>query len=121
MRIDALIIIILSLIPVVIQLWALNLYMDRMGRALRRADDRPPFTTAVQILDLGPEPRAVARLLDRATRLDLHEVDQVIDRRGGRLPLPMSRPAALRLVRDLQQLGATAQAEYVGPDRSERA
>lgn len=107
-------IIVLTVVPLVLQLMAISVYSERMARAIRRAADQPPYTTAVVIAALGPEPKAVARLLDRATRLDVDEVDGVIDTRGGRLPLLMSLPTAQRLVRDLRQLGATAEAEYAG-------
>ncbi len=111
---ESLLIIVLTVLPLVLQLMAISVFSERMARALRRAADQPPFTTAVLIAELGPEPKAVARLLDRATRLDLDEVDAVIDMRGGRLPLRMSPPAAQRLVRELRTLGATAETEYAG-------
>lgn len=109
MAIEVVIICVLALIPVVLQLMALNVFMQRMGRALRRAGDQPPFTTSVEISELGPEPRAIMRLLDRATRLDTAEIDALIDARGGMVPLPMSPGAAQRLVRELRQLGAQAE------------
>src|SRR3712207_3962842 len=111
---EALLIIVLTVVPLVLQLMAISVYSERMARALRRAADQPPFTTAVVIAELGPQPKAVARLLDRATRLDVDEVDSVIEMHGGRLPLLMSSPAAQRLVQQLRQLGATAEATYVG-------
>lgn len=110
---DVTVILMLVLIPFILQLMAISVYSDRLGRAVRRSADQPPFTSAVVIAQLGPEPRAVARLLDRATRLDPGEVDSLIDARGGRLPLLMSRSAAQRLVQELRQLGATAELSYV--------
>lgn len=116
---DVLWIALLALGPALLQVMAINVYLARMAQALRRADDRPPFTTIVELVDLGAQPRAVTRLLERRTRLDVDEIDRLIARRGGRLPLPMSHHAALRLVRDLQALGASAtthpRAERNGP------
>lgn len=109
---DVVVILLLVLIPFILQLMAISVYTDRLSRAIRRSGDRPPFTSAVVITQLGPEPRAVARLLDRATRLDPGEVDSLIDAHGGRLPLLMSRPAAQRLVQELTQLGAAAELFY---------
>ncbi len=105
-------ILLLALVPTLLQLFAINLYCQRMAKVVRRAADKPPYTTAVEIAELGPEPQAVARLLDRATRLDPDEIDGLIDARGGRLPLPMSRPAAMSLLRDLRNLGAVADVIY---------
>lgn len=115
MKMQMLLIVVLVLVPAVLQLMAISVYTERLARAIRRASDKPPFTTTVVLLDLGPHPRSVARLLDRATRLDDDEVDRVINRRGGPLPLPMSRPAALRLIHELRQLGASAEARYDPP------
>jgi hypothetical protein len=109
---DVIFILMLVLIPFILQLMAISVYTERLGRAVRRSADRPPFTSAVVISELGPEPRAVARLLDRATRLDPAEVDQLIDSQGGQLPLLMSHPAAQRLVQELRQLGAAADLFY---------
>lgn len=115
MKMHMLLIMVLVLVPAVLQLMAISVYTERLARAIRRASDKPPFTTTIVLGDLGPRPRAVARLLDRATRLDDDEVDRVIARRGGPLPLPMSRPAALRLVHELRQLGASAEAHSDAP------
>lgn len=109
---DVMLIIVVALVPVVLQLIAISMYSDRMARALRRAADTPPYTTAVVIHALGPAPRSVVHVLDRATRLDAAEVDELIETRGGRIPLLMSRPAAQRLVRDLRGVGADAEALY---------
>ena len=115
MKMQMLLIMVLVLVPAVLQLMAISVYTERLARAIRRASDKPPFTTTVVLLELGPHPRSVARLLDRATRLDDDEVDRVISRRGGPLPLPMSRPTALRLIHELRQLGASAEARYDTP------
>lgn len=117
MKAQVLLILVLVLVPTVLQLMAISVYTERLSRSLRRASDRPPFTTEVEILSVGSEPRAVARLLDRATRLDDDEVDAVIAREGGQLPLPMSRPAALRLAQELRQLGAVVETRYRGEQR----
>jgi hypothetical protein len=105
---EVLLIAALALGPMVVQLMAISVYMERMGRALQRAGDRPPFTTIVELIDPGPQTRAVTRLLERRTRLDLDEIDALIDRRGGSLPLAMSRGAAYRLVGELRAAGALA-------------
>jgi|GEM_PF-4371681 hypothetical protein len=106
-------IILLVLIPMVLQLMAVSVYWNRLARSLRRAADKPPFTTVVSLAALGPSPRAVARLLDRATRLDADEIDTLIEAQGGDLPLPMSRPAAQRLAYELKQLGAVVDLHFV--------
>lgn len=108
-----LLIMILAVAPIVLQIMAINIFWQRMTRALERADDQPPFDTCVVINDLGLQRRAVVRLLERRTRLDLAEIDAIAGRGGGRLPLPMSYAAAWRLVHALQQLGARAELEPV--------
>jgi hypothetical protein len=112
---DMVLLLLLVLVPAVLQLMAITMYTDRLARSIRRAADKPPFTTVVEIVDLGPQPRSVTRLLDRATRLDADEIDRVIRHRGGDLPLPMSRPAALRLAAELRQLGAVAETRFREP------
>ncbi len=107
---DIFLIMLLVLVPMVLQLMAISVYTERLARAIRRAADKPPFTTTITLVELGPSPRAVRRLLDRATRLDEEEIDRVLAGGGGRLPLPMSQTAGLRLVQELRQLGATAEA-----------
>lgn len=107
----------LVLAPTILQLMAISVYTERLARSIRRSGDQPPFTTAVTIRELGTQPQAVARLLDRATRLDADEVDNMIDAHGGTLPLLMSWPAATRLVQQLRQLGAEAETAF----RTERA
>lgn len=109
---DVIVILLLVLIPFILQLMAISVYTDRLARAVRRSADRPPFTSAVVITELGPEPRKIARLLDRATRLDPGEVDSLIEASGGRLPLLMSRSAAQRLVHELTRLGAAAELSH---------
>ncbi len=112
---DIVFIVVLVLAPMVLQLMAISVYTERLARSIQRSADKPPFTTVVEIVDVGPEPYAVSRLLDRATRLDQDEVDFVISQRSGRLPLPMSRPVALRLVSELRRLGAVADTCSVSP------
>jgi hypothetical protein len=116
MTYDVVLILLIAVVPIVLQVMALNIFVQRMGRALRKAGDRPPFTTEVKISALGPHSRAITKLLDRATRLDADEIDAVIAARGGTLPLPMSHRAAHQLVRELRQLGAQAEAHYRFPD-----
>lgn len=96
----------LVLIPVVVQFFVLTFYWHRMAAMLQRAADKPPFNTAVTIETIGPERAAVTRVLERLTRLDTAEIDRVVRVGGGRLPLPMSRPAALRLAQELRRVGA---------------
>lgn len=101
-------ILLLVLVPVVVQLFALTFYWHRMAAMLQRAADKPPFNTTLTIETIGPEPTAATRVLERLTRLDTAEIDRVVRRGGGRLPLPMSRPAALRLAQELRRVGAEA-------------
>ncbi|MBA3947210.1 MAG: hypothetical protein H0X37_21950 [Herpetosiphonaceae bacterium] len=96
------------LLLVLLQLFAINTLWQRVGAMLHRAADRPPFTTTVTIQTLGPQPQAVSQLLDRATRLDLTEVDELIEAGGGRVPVLMSRPAAERLAQQLRRVGSVA-------------
>ena len=112
---EILLLVLLVLVPAVLQLMAISVYTERLARSIRRASDRPPYTTEVELLELGPHPRAVSRLLDRATRLDTDEIDALVGRGGGSLPLRMSRSAALRLATELQQLGARAATRYDEP------
>ncbi len=105
---DVLVIILLTLGPAVLQLMAISVYLERMGAALRRAGDQPPFTTLVEVIDIGSQARSVTRVLERRTRLDLAEIDAIVEHAGGTLPLPMSRGAATRLVGELRAAGATA-------------
>lgn len=112
-----LLILVLAVAPVVLQIMALNIFWQRMTAALQRADDHPPFDTCLTINNIGPDRRAVVRLLERRTRLDLWEIDGLAARGRGRLPLPMSRAAAWRLMHALRQAGAHAELE---PRRSLR-
>ena len=103
------VILLVTLVPLIIQCFAITTSWHRMVGLLQHAADRPPFNTVVTIEAIGPEPVAVTRLLERMTRLDTAEIDGLVRARGGRLPLPMSRPAALRLAHELRQLGAEVQ------------
>lgn len=105
---DVVLIMLLALGPAVLQLMAISVYLERMGAALRRAGDQPPFTTLVEVIDIGSQTRSVARVLERRTRLDLAEIDAIVEQSGGMLPLPMSRGAAAQLVGELRAVGATA-------------
>ncbi len=113
MATDILMILVLALAPALLHIFLISIFWKRVATALQRAGDVPPFNTAVVVANLGPNPRAVTRLLERATRLDLGEIDAFIDAGGGHLPLPMSRSAALRLVQELRKLGAVADLEPV--------
>ena len=104
-------IVVLALGPMILQIMAINIFWRRMVAALARADDHPPFDTHIMLADIGENRRAVVRLLERRTRLDLSEIDALAERGSGHLPLPMSRPAAWRLVHALQQAGAHAELE----------
>jgi hypothetical protein len=113
-------IMLLVLVPMVVQLFAITFYWHRMAAMLQRAADRPPFNTALTIASVGPEPKLVTRLLERMTRLDTAEIDRLVRAQGGRLPLPMSRPAALRLAQELRRAGADVQlAERDTPAQSQ--
>lgn len=111
MATQILMIIVLALVPAFLHMFLILIFWRRVTTALQRAHDVPPFNTTVIVADLGPNPRAVTRLLERATRLDLGEIDAFIDLGGGRLPLPMSRSAALRLMQELRKLGAATDLE----------
>lgn len=104
-------ILVLSIAPVVLQIMAINIFWQRFTAALVRADDRPPFDTCLLINDIGPDRRTVVRLLEQRTRLDLGEIDGLAAQGRGRLPLPMSRAAAWRLMQALRQAGAHAELE----------
>jgi hypothetical protein len=106
-----LLILVLTLGPMVLQIMAINIFWQRMTAALQRADDHPPFDTCIIINDIGPDRRGVVRLLERRTRLDLSEIDALAARGHGRLPLPMSRAAAWRLMHALRQLDAHVELE----------
>ena len=105
------IIVVLALIPAILQLMAISMFTERMGRSLHNSADPPPYTTAVTIRHIGPTPQRVARVLDRVTRLDVDEIDGVIEAGGGRLPLLMSARRARQLVTELRQLGADVVSE----------
>jgi hypothetical protein len=113
MAADILMILVLALVPALLHVCLIFIFWRRVVTALQSARDKPPFNTVVVIANLGPDPRAVTRLLDRATRLDLKEIDAFIDAGSGCLPLPMSRPAALHLVQELRKLGAVADLEPI--------
>ena len=93
----------------VLQVFAITFFWHRMVALLQRAADRPPFNTMLTIESIGPETRLVTRLLERKTRLDTAEIDRLVRAQGGRLPLPMSRSAALHLAQELRGLGADVQ------------
>lgn len=102
-------ILLLALVPLFLQIFALNIFWQRYTKSLGRSADRPPFTTVVTIHAVGADLHATTRLLERRTRLDTTEIDALVARGGGRLPLPMSRPAANRLAQELRQLGASVE------------
>jgi hypothetical protein len=102
------VLLLIALVPLVVQCFAITTSWHRMVALLQCAADKPPFNTLVTIETIGPDAAAVTRLLERRTRLDIAEIDRLVRSRGGRLPLPMSRPAALRLVHELRHLGAEA-------------
>lgn len=102
-------IIVLALGPMVLQIMAINIFWQRMVAALARADDHPPFDTYVTLTKIGANTRAVVRLLERRTRLDLSEIDALAARGSGQLALPMSRAAAWRLMQALREAGAHAE------------
>src|SRR3712207_3330247 len=75
----------LMLVPLILQLFVITTYWHRVAGMLHRAADRPPFNTWLTLESIGPEPGAVTRLLERKTRLDIVEIDNVVLAGGGRL------------------------------------
>ncbi|HEX6291034.1 MAG TPA: hypothetical protein VFZ66_17745 [Herpetosiphonaceae bacterium] len=105
---SAMFILLVVFVLFVVQLMAITSTWHRLTARLHRSADTPPFNTVLTIESVGQQPVAVTRLLERMTRLDVGEIDRLA-RRGGRLPLPMSRPAALRLAQELRRVGAEVQ------------
>jgi hypothetical protein len=113
MVMDILLILSLALVPALLHICLITIFLRRVATALQRSADTPPFNTVVVVTSLGPNLRAVTRLLERATRLDLEEIDDFVAVGSGRLPLPMSQPAAWQLVQRLRNVGASAELEAV--------
>ena len=69
-----------------------------------------PRTATVILREHGPDPAATARLLARYTRLDLKEVDEIVDeRQTGPLPLRLAPRDANTLAAELRQVGTAAE------------
>jgi hypothetical protein len=117
MATDVLIIVALALGPALLHIFAIKIFWRRVTTALHHAGHVSPFNTVVCVAHVGPEAQAVTRLLDRSTRLDLEEIDALVETGQGRLPLPMSRSAAQQLVQELQRLGAVAAVEPRGGNK----
>ena len=111
MATDVLFIVALAIGPALLHIFVISIFWRRVTTTLHHASDVRPLNTVVRVAHVGPDARAVTCLLDRATRLDLDEIDAVVETGQGRLPLPMSRSAALQLVQELQRLGAVAEVE----------
>ena len=114
MATDVLLIVALALGPALLHIFVIKIFWRRVTTALHHARVVSPLNTVVRVAYFGPDAQAVTRLLDRSTRLDPEEIDALVETGQGRLPLPMSRPAALQLVQELQRLGAVAAVEPRG-------
>ena len=91
--------------------WMLmSIMWQRFVRLLRMQDAR---TTRVVISAYGMDDRATYQALAKHTRLDLHEIDELIEQhRTGPLPLPLGARQAGSLVEDLRAAGATVEVMY---------
>jgi hypothetical protein len=92
-----------------IQGMVMSVMWQRFQRTLQTQE---PRTRRVVISAFGPDRAANARALARHTRLDLAEIDDIVERRQtGPLPLPLSIRDANRLIADLRRLGGAAESE----------
>lgn len=99
----------LVMIPAIWLLMLLTVMWYRMERYLGTQD--PPRARLV-IHSFGADGVAMARALARYTRLDLNEIDELLDeRRTGALPLPLSWHRARVLAAELRSLGASVEVE----------
>ena len=99
----ALFIIALVVLMAICQYMAISVFWHRFVDRLRVQE---PGTTTVVIRSFGHDPSALARALARHTRLDLGEIDELVDARGeGVLPLPLSPHRARLLAAEVRALG----------------
>ena len=86
------------------QIMIISIMWQRFTQRLRAQE--PPNAILV-IRSFGPDSLATARALARHTRLDLGEIDELVERRRpGPLPLPLASRQANLLAAELRGLGA---------------
>lgn len=108
--VETLFFIALVLIMAVLHWMLMSIMWQRFVRLLRMQDAR---TTRVVIRAYGTDARATYRALAKHTRLDLHEIDELIEQhRTGPLPLPLGARQASSLAEDLRAAGATVEVMY---------
>ena len=106
---DALFILALILLLAAVQIMAITVFWRRFVERLRAQE---PNIARLVIHAYGVDSHAVERALGRYTRLDLDEIEELVDkRRLGPLPLPMSWRRAHLLAAELRRLGGTAEVE----------
>jgi hypothetical protein len=104
---ETLFLIAIVLVLVYLQFMAMSVMWQRFVRLLNMQEAR---TMIVEIRAFGPDPDAIARALARHTRLDLKEIDEIVEQRQtGPLPLPLPARLASLLVADLRALGTDAE------------
>ena len=104
-----LLILALVIVPALCQIMAIQVFWRRLSRWLQTQD---PRTATLVIYSFGPDSAAIARTLARHTRLDLGEIDEIVDaHHTGPLPLPLSWRRANLLVAELRALGTDAALE----------
>ena len=94
------------------QMMAISVFWGRFSRALQAQE---PATARLAIHAFGPDDAAVSRALAHHTRLDLSEIDEIVEeRRTGPLPLPLSSRRATLLAAELRDAGAVVEVEARG-------
>lgn len=108
--VETLFFIALVLILAVINHMVMSVMWQRFVRLLRMQD---PRTTRVVIHAHGADARATYRALAKHTRLDLQEIDELIEQQTlGPLPIPLAARQASLLVDELRAAGAQVEAVY---------
>ncbi len=98
------------LVLATIQFMLMSVMWQRFMRLLRVQEAR---TARFVIRSYGADDRATYRALAKHTRLDLQEIDELIERRAlGALPTPLSDRQAGRLADDLRANGAEVEIEH---------
>ena len=99
----------LVLFLAVLQFVIMSIMWSRFTRLLRAQE---PRNATVVIRSFGPDADALSRALARHTRLELREIDELVEeRRTGPLPLPLSTRRANLLAGELRDLGADVEVE----------
>src|SRR4051794_9798805 len=114
---DTLFLIAIVLFLAYLQFMTMSVMWQRFVRLLNTQEAR---TMIVEVKEFGPDPDAIARALARHTRLDLKEIDEIVEQRQtGPLPLPLPARLASLLVADLRALGTDAE-QRLRPDNRRR-